>query len=127
MVKVTYNSLTNAEVSRETVQEATKGNDIYLTIDQDLQQQAYTILVEKIKSLLIEKITGVSTINGSEYSASDVLIALLENGFLQPEALMSATGTYGSSFPEDLPTVCQYADQYTHGCRTEPVVADSAI
>ena len=98
MVKVTYNSLTNAEVSRETVQEATKGNDIYLTIDQDLQQQAYTILVEKIKSLLIEKITGVSTINGSEYSASDVLIALLENGFLQPEALMSATGTYGSSF-----------------------------
>ncbi|MBQ7915380.1 MAG: hypothetical protein IJ315_01160, partial [Firmicutes bacterium] len=100
-VDVTYNSLTNDEVSKTTIQEATKGDNIYLTIDQDLQQQSYTILVEKIKSLLCEKITGYSTINGSEYTAGEVLMALISNGFFDPDEVFASTSPYAVAFMKE--------------------------
>lgn len=98
MIEITYSSVTDEELSRETIQEATKGNDIYLTIDMDLQQESYEILVEKVKSLLIDKITGVSSSDGSSYSASDVLISLMDNGYFDPDDLLSVDSVYGETF-----------------------------
>lgn len=98
MIEITYSSVTDEELSRETVQEATKGNDIYLTIDMDLQQEAYDILFEKVKSLLIDKITGISSSDGSSYTAGDVLISLMDNGYFDPDQLLTVEGAYGESF-----------------------------
>lgn len=98
MVETIYSGVTDEELSKETVREATKGNDIYLTIDIDLQQQAYEILVEKVKSLLIEKITGVSSSDGSSYSAGDVLISLMDNGYFDPDTILTVDSVYGEAF-----------------------------
>lgn len=98
LVEITYNNMTDAELSRSTVQEATKGSSIYLTIDKDLQKQTYDILVEKIKTLLTDKITGQSSADGTTYTAGDVLMALFANGYLDPDTVLRSDSAHGKLF-----------------------------
>lgn len=98
LVEITYNNMTDAELSRNTVQEATKGSSIYLTIDKDLQKQTYEILVEKIKTLLIDKITGQSSADGSSYTAGDILMALFTNGVLDPDDVLLSDSVHAKLF-----------------------------
>lgn len=79
--------------------DAQAGNDIYLTIDKDLQIATYKILEQNLASILYTKIINAKEFDASEVSASkimipiyDVYIALFENSvididhFSDPEA-----------------------------------------
>lgn len=71
--------------------EPAAGNDIYLTIDKDLQETAYHILEQKIAGILLEKIKNIKEyIPGEHASASqiqipiyDVYFALFDNNVLK--------------------------------------------
>ncbi|MCR5502845.1 MAG: penicillin-binding protein [Lachnospiraceae bacterium] len=69
--------------------EAVAGNDIYLTIDRDLQITTYKILEEHLASILYSKIINMKEFDASAVSASkimipiyDVYIALFNNNVL---------------------------------------------
>lgn len=97
-IEVTYSRLTDEEISRTVKQEPTMGNSVYLTLDKDMQNAVYNILRENVKTLLIEKITGVSGENGSEYSAVDVLVSLVNNGAVHPQDIFDSPSPYADSF-----------------------------
>ncbi len=69
--------------------EATAGNDVYLTIDKDLQIAAYRILEENLASILYTKIINAREFDTSSVSASkieipiyDVYVALFNNNVI---------------------------------------------
>ena len=70
------------------------GNDIYLTIDKDLQIATYKILEQNLASILYTKIINAKDFDASEVSASkimipiyDVYIALFENSVIDIDHL----------------------------------------
>lgn len=70
------------------------GNDVYLTIDKDLQIAVYKILEENLAGILCTKIINAKTFDASEVSQSkimipiyDVYIALFENNVLDIDHL----------------------------------------
>lgn len=70
------------------------GNDVYLTIDKDLQIAIYKILEENLAGILCTKIINAKTFDASEVSQSkimipiyDVYIALFENNVLDIDHL----------------------------------------
>ena len=65
------------------------GNDLYLTIDSDLQKAVYQILEQKIAGILLSKIRDVKTYVSTTGSSSDIIIpisdvyyALFDNNFI---------------------------------------------
>lgn len=69
--------------------EPTAGNDIYLTIDSDLQKVVYDILEQGIAGILVSKITNSTDVGSKGVSASrikipiyDVYFALINNNVL---------------------------------------------
>lgn len=70
--------------------EAVAGNDIYLTVDSDLQEAAYHILESRLASILMAKIQNIKEYNPSEHSGSgdiiipiyDVYYACIENNII---------------------------------------------
>ena len=51
------------------------GNDVYLTIDKDLQEQTYQILEEKIAGIVLSKLRNVMNYDPSQTSdASEIII-----------------------------------------------------
>ena len=95
-IDITYNELTDAEVSRTTVQEATMGNHLYLTIDADLQRMVYEQLEQSVKEMLAKKINGKKSETGSSYTAIDVLIAMIDNETIRPRQLFNANSEYAN-------------------------------
>ncbi|MCF0136509.1 MAG: hypothetical protein HUJ69_08835 [Lachnospiraceae bacterium] len=81
-LRIGTDSNTGAIITSITTREAVRGNDIYLTVDAQLQRQTYDALVDQIKTLLVNKITGVSGPSGSTYSTADVFCSLIDNHFL---------------------------------------------
>ncbi len=77
------------------------GNDLYLTIDADLQKAVYQILEQKIAGIVISKIVNEKE-QDVEQSSSDIMIpmddvcfALFDNNFLSIDHLSSdRAGTY---------------------------------
>ena len=72
--------------------EPVAGNDVYLTIDKDLQIAAYKILEEKLASILYTNIINAKEFNTSEVSSSkikipiyDVYFALINNNVINTE------------------------------------------
>ena len=70
------------------------GNDVYLTIDKDLQIMIYKILEENLAGILYTKIINAKEFDASEVSASkiqipiyDVYIALFDNNVLDLERM----------------------------------------
>lgn len=74
------------ETGKKTEPEA--GNDLYLTIDSDLQKAIYQILEQKIAGIVLSKIRDVKKYESSGSSSdiiipiSDVYFALFDNGFI---------------------------------------------
>ncbi len=72
------------------------GNDLYLTIDSDLQKAVYQILEQKIAGIVISKIVDEKPLIAEERSSSDIVIpiddvyfALFDNNFLSIDHLSS--------------------------------------
>ena len=76
--------------------EPVAGNDLYLSIDSDLQKAIYQILEQKIAGIVLSKIRDVKTYESSGSSSdiiipiSDVYFALFDNGFIDINALSRA-------------------------------------
>lgn len=65
------------EVSEK--QDATPGNDVYLTIDKDLQMACYNILEQKLAGILISKIQNTKEYDaGANPSASKIMIPIYD-------------------------------------------------
>ena len=80
-VAVTYSGRTGERLKEETVVSPAKGNDLILTIDADFQKECYDLLYANVKKLLLDKITGYHQDDNESYSAMDVIVALVNNGF----------------------------------------------
>lgn len=89
---------TGIRVNETTLVPALQGDSIFLTIDRDLQEQAYHALYQQIKSLLISKITGESSKKGKTYSVQDLYCALIDNNFISVQKIESSSGDYSASF-----------------------------
>lgn len=86
-MRMEVDAATGLVLNSVTLQAAEKGNNIFLTIDRDLQQETYEALENHIKALLIDKITGEHGKQGATYSAIDVYTALIANHFLTSSML----------------------------------------
>ena len=69
--------------------EPVAGNDVYLSIDSDLQKAVYNMLEQKLAGILVSKIVNMKTYNNSEVKSSrmmipidDVYFALFNNGVI---------------------------------------------
>ncbi len=70
--------------------EAVAGNDVYLTLDKNLQEAAYDILEQRIAGILIKQIENIKEFDGGENIKSthikipiyDVYVALFENNVI---------------------------------------------
>lgn len=70
--------------------EPSAGNDVYLTIDKNLQESVYKILEQKLAGILVSKIRNIKTYDASENSSSsdivipidDVYYALINNSII---------------------------------------------
>lgn len=75
------------------------GNDVYLTIDKDLQEAAYHIVEQKIAGILISKIKNIREYTATENSSSsdiliplyDVYFALIDNNVINLNHMASET------------------------------------
>ena len=70
--------------------EAVAGNDVYLTLDKNLQEAAYDILEQKIAGILLNQIVNAKEVNAGENAKSinikipiyDVYVALFQNNVI---------------------------------------------
>ncbi|MDD3415773.1 MAG: penicillin-binding transpeptidase domain-containing protein [Lachnospiraceae bacterium] len=84
------------EVAKEVAPEA--GNDLYLTINADLQSAVYKIIEQKLAGILVQKIKNVKEYNqGAEESAANIIIpiddvyfALFNNNIIDISHLQSS-------------------------------------
>ncbi len=82
-------------------QPATSGNDVYLSIDMDLQKAAYILLEQEIAGILYSKIRNVKEYRASESnSASEVVVpiydvyySLIGNGIIDINAFSNSNAT----------------------------------
>lgn len=81
------------------------GNDVYLTIDKDLQIAAYDILEQKIAGVLLNKLRNVKEYTGTSNSSKelyipiyDVYFALFDNNVIDFEHLSSDNAGEYESF-----------------------------
>lgn len=56
--------------------EPVAGNDLYLTIDKELQENVYHILESKLASILLTKIKNIKASSSNERTSSDILISI---------------------------------------------------
>ncbi len=87
-ISLTVNSL-NRVVSQKTITEPQIGDDIYLTIDRELQIATYHILENNICAILRSKIVNSMDYGGKGESASKITIPIYEvyNAFFDNEML----------------------------------------
>lgn len=77
-------------VNEESRVEPVQGNDVYLTIDSELQEACYQILEQRIAGILVSNMKNIKTIEGLENVSSDnfpvpiydVYVALIENSVI---------------------------------------------
>lgn len=75
-------------------EEATAGNDIYLTIDADLQEYCYNALEKEIASILLAHLKNVTTSNDTDdIPITDVYFALFDNNILSIDDLYLSDAT----------------------------------
>lgn len=77
-----YETVTVNESNRvldvKDTKEPVAGNDIYLTIDSDLQKATYDILEKEIAGILVSKIRNSTTVGSKGVSAADILIPIYD-------------------------------------------------
>ena len=77
-------------VNEDATVEPVQGNDVYLTIDSELQVACYQILEQRIAGILVSNIQNIKTVDNTENTESDaipipiydVYYALIENSVL---------------------------------------------
>ncbi|ROR29142.1 penicillin-binding protein 2 [Mobilisporobacter senegalensis] len=74
---VTVNESNRVLEVKDTV-EPVAGNDIYLTIDSDLQKTTYDLLEKQIAGILVSKITNSTNVGSKGVSAADILIPIYD-------------------------------------------------
>ncbi len=62
--------------------EATSGNDVYLTIDADLQKYAYNILERRLAGIILANMEMDDNAEGNDIRFSEVLFALIDNNVI---------------------------------------------
>lgn len=62
--------------------EATSGNDVYLTIDADLQKYAYNILERRLAGIILANMVQGDSEEKNDIPFSDVLFALIDNNVI---------------------------------------------
>ncbi len=80
---------------------AVSGNDVYLSIDYDLQKATYILLEQEIAGILYSKIVNTKEYNASEHTSSsavvvpiyDVYNALINNGIIDTNAFSDENAT----------------------------------
>ena len=104
VMRIELDGDTGNRVNEVTLFPSEQGNSIFLTIDRDLQEQAYNALYNQIKSLLIQKITGISSKasaeEGETYSVIDIFCALLDNQFLPVSLIENSEEFYANALKE---------------------------
>ena len=64
-------------IERKVVKESKAGNDVYLTLDKDLQMTAYNLLEEKLAGIILRKLSPVLDYKRNpEGSATDVVVPI---------------------------------------------------
>ncbi len=58
--------------------ESVAGNDVYLTVDSELQKASYHILESKLASILLAKIQNIKEYNPPENSSGDIVIPIYD-------------------------------------------------
>ena len=96
IVNIELDGKTNQRISETVVKEATRGNDLFITIDRDLQEKCYDILYNQIKSLLLDKITGVYVENKT-YSLEDIYCAMIDNSFVAIADVETSESSYAAN------------------------------
>ncbi len=71
-------------VSQKIALKAQKGNDVYLTIDAQLQKDVYNALNENLKNVLFDNISSGSV------TVKDIIISMAENNILNPDELLNS-------------------------------------
>ena len=103
-VRIELDAGSGTRINEVTLIPAVQGDSIFLTIDRDLQEQAYEALYHQIKSLLISKITGISADTTSEegetYSLLDIYCALIDNSFVSVAQIENSEGMYAKQLKE---------------------------
>ena len=77
-------------IETDEVSEAKAGNDVYLSIDANLQKAAYDLLEEKIAGIVVAKMANVMNYDRSQLTdESDVIIPIddVYNAFISNELL----------------------------------------
>ncbi len=77
-------------IETETKKDVSAGNDVYLTIDKDLQEAAYHIVEEKLAAILLTKIQNVTNYTPDPDGDADNLIIPIDdvyNTFIENEIL----------------------------------------
>ena len=75
-------------------QDSVAGNDIYLTIDSDLQKYCYNALEKEITSILLAHIKNVTTSNDKDdIPITDVYFALFDNNIISIDDLAAKDAT----------------------------------
>ncbi|MBR6683952.1 MAG: hypothetical protein IKL38_06390 [Firmicutes bacterium] len=125
-MRIELDAETGMRVNEVTLVPAMQGDSIFLTIDRDLQEQAYRSLYQQIKTLLVKKITGVSaeatSEEGETYSLLDIYCAMIDNGFVSVGQIESSTGSYASQLQE---VYVQQSDLILQGL--EFMITDSEV
>ena len=88
-------------VNEESRVEPVQGNDVYLTIDSELQEACYEILEQRIAGILVSNLKNIKTIDGLENVNSDnfpvpiydVYVALIENSVIDITHFQEAGAT----------------------------------
>ena len=84
----------NAVVGKNGIEQAyeqtlAEGNDVYLTIDRDFQEQTYLALEKQIRQLLIQKISSESKEPFESYTLKDVFASMIDNRIFDEKMLSS--------------------------------------
>lgn len=78
--------------------DAVAGNDVYLTIDADLQVAAYHAMEKRLSEALVERLTGGSNRNVIPLTGREVIVSMAENNQLDfDEMAEAAEGTASKS------------------------------
>lgn len=76
--KLTVNASTSRVVSVSDKVDPVAGNDLYLTIDADLQEECYKLLEEHIAGILIANINNSASAGSKGHSASEIKVPIYD-------------------------------------------------
>lgn len=76
--KLTINASTSRVVSSSDRVDPVAGNDLYLTIDADLQEECYKLLEEHIAGILIANINNSASAGSKGHSATDIKVPIYD-------------------------------------------------